>query len=87
MIFPDHAPSRMRVARRSTSADEIRRRLISDREDEHDAAVTMLPWSPRSAGTTSTPAATASGCGCSATCSPASSGLSEADAAGCAGRR
>src|SRR3954447_19460543 len=42
MIFPDHAPSRLKVARRSTGADEIRRRLVSDRADEQEAAVTML---------------------------------------------
>ncbi|WP_426566173.1 HD-GYP domain-containing protein [Angustibacter sp. McL0619] len=42
MIFPDHAPTRLRVARRSTSADDIRRRLSSPSADEQDAAVTML---------------------------------------------
>ena len=42
MIFPDHAPTRLKVARRSTSADEIRRRLTSGRTDEQEAAVTML---------------------------------------------
>ncbi len=42
MIFPDHAPSRLKVARRSTSTDEIRRHLLSDEPDEHEAAVTML---------------------------------------------
>ncbi|HEX3005461.1 MAG TPA: HD domain-containing phosphohydrolase [Angustibacter sp.] len=42
MIFPDHAPSRLKVARRSTSADEIRRHLLSDAPDEQEAAVTML---------------------------------------------
>ncbi|GAA4358309.1 HD-GYP domain-containing protein [Angustibacter luteus] len=42
MIFPDHAPTRLKVARRSTSADEIRRRLTSGRTDEHEAAITML---------------------------------------------
>lgn len=42
MIFPDRAPSRMRVARRSTTADEIRRHLLSDHPDAQEAAVTML---------------------------------------------
>lgn len=42
MIFPDHAPSRLKVARRSTGADEISRRLVSERTEEHEAAVTML---------------------------------------------
>lgn len=42
MIFPDHAPSRLKVARRSTGADEIRRRLVSEHADEQEAAVTML---------------------------------------------
>ncbi|MGN6303127.1 MAG: HD-GYP domain-containing protein [Angustibacter sp.] len=42
MIFPDHAPSRLKVARRSTSAEEIRQQLLSDHPDAQDAAVTML---------------------------------------------
>jgi hypothetical protein len=42
MIFPDHAPSRLKVARRSTSAAEIRRQLVSEEPDEQEAAVTML---------------------------------------------
>jgi response regulator RpfG family c-di-GMP phosphodiesterase len=42
MIFPDHAPSRLKVARRSTSTDEIRRHLLSDQPGAQEAAVTML---------------------------------------------
>ncbi len=42
MIFPDHAPSRLKVARRSTSAQEIQRQLLSEQADEQQAAVTLL---------------------------------------------
>ena len=42
MIFPDRAPSRIKVARRTTSVTEIRSRLASPRLDEQDAAATML---------------------------------------------
>lgn len=42
MIFPDHAPSRLKVARQSTSSEEIRRQLISEDADEQQAAVTLL---------------------------------------------
>ena len=42
MIFPDHAPSRLKVARRSTSAQEIQRQLLSEQADDQEAAVTML---------------------------------------------
>jgi hypothetical protein len=42
MIFPDHAPSRLKVARRSSSTEEIRSRLLSAHPVEQEAAVTML---------------------------------------------
>jgi HD domain len=42
MIFPDEAPSRLKVARRSTSMADIKSRLNSLRMDEKDAAATML---------------------------------------------
>jgi hypothetical protein len=42
MVFPDKAPSRFKVARRSTSATEIRRLLDSADATAHEAAVTML---------------------------------------------
>jgi hypothetical protein len=42
MIFPDRAPSRLKVARRTTSLADIKRRLDSPRLDEQDAAATML---------------------------------------------
>jgi HD-GYP domain-containing protein (c-di-GMP phosphodiesterase class II) len=42
MIFPDRAPSRLKVARRTTSVTEIKSRLASPRLDEQDAAATML---------------------------------------------
>ncbi len=42
MIFPDKAPSRMKVARRTTSMTDIKARLSSQRLDEKDAAATML---------------------------------------------
>ncbi|GMA86481.1 hypothetical protein GCM10025868_17310 [Angustibacter aerolatus] len=42
MIFPDRAPSRLKVARRSTSVHEIRQRLATGAPDEQEAAVTML---------------------------------------------
>jgi HD-GYP domain-containing protein (c-di-GMP phosphodiesterase class II) len=42
MIFPDRAPSRLKVARRTTSITEIKSRLASPRLEEHDAAATML---------------------------------------------
>jgi len=42
MIFPDQAPSRMKVARRTTGMTEIKARLDSARLDERDAATTML---------------------------------------------
>ncbi|MGN6301550.1 MAG: HD domain-containing phosphohydrolase [Angustibacter sp.] len=42
MVFPDHAPSRLEVTRRSTSAAEIRHFLDGDDTSAHEAAVTML---------------------------------------------
>jgi HD domain len=42
LIFPDQAPSRLRVARATTSAAEIGARLRSQRLDESEAATTML---------------------------------------------
>jgi hypothetical protein len=42
MIFPDRAPSRVKVARISTSAHDIGRRLHSRSADESEAALTML---------------------------------------------
>ena len=42
MIFPDHAPSRLKVARQTTSLAEIGTRLRSRRLDESEAATTML---------------------------------------------
>jgi response regulator RpfG family c-di-GMP phosphodiesterase len=42
MVFPDQAPSRMKLARRTTSLADIRSRLGSVRLDEHEAATTML---------------------------------------------
>ena len=42
MIFPDKAPSRLKVARRTTSMSDIKARLNSPRLDEKDAATTML---------------------------------------------
>jgi response regulator RpfG family c-di-GMP phosphodiesterase len=42
MIFPDRAPSRLKVARRSTSATELRALLDSHDASAHEAAVTML---------------------------------------------
>ena len=42
MIFPDRAPSRLKVARRSTSATELRALLDSRDASAHEAAVTML---------------------------------------------
>jgi hypothetical protein len=42
MIFPDRAPSRLKVARRTTSITEIKSRLASPSLDEQDAAATML---------------------------------------------
>ncbi len=42
MLFPDQAPSRMKLARRTTSLADIRSRLGSARLDEHEAATTML---------------------------------------------
>ncbi len=42
MIFPDKAPSRLKVARRTTSVADIKGRLDSPRLEEQDAAATML---------------------------------------------
>jgi hypothetical protein len=42
MIFPDQAPSRMKVARRTTGIKDISARMTSMRLDEQDAATTML---------------------------------------------
>ncbi|HEX3003891.1 MAG TPA: HD-GYP domain-containing protein [Angustibacter sp.] len=42
MVFPDRAPSRLAVVRRSTSASEIRHFLDGDDTTAHEAAVTML---------------------------------------------
>ncbi len=42
MIFPDQAPSRLKVARRTTSMGDINARLTSPRLEEQDAATTML---------------------------------------------
>jgi hypothetical protein len=42
MVFPDRAPSRLKVARRTTSVADIQSRLHSPRLDEQDAATTML---------------------------------------------
>jgi hypothetical protein len=42
MLFPDKAPSRLKVARRATSMREITRLLASDDLTEHQAAETML---------------------------------------------
>ncbi|HET8614144.1 MAG TPA: HD-GYP domain-containing protein [Actinomycetales bacterium] len=42
MIFPDRAPSRVKVARLSSSAHDIGRRLHSRSADESEAAMTML---------------------------------------------
>ncbi|MGN6611647.1 MAG: HD domain-containing phosphohydrolase [Angustibacter sp.] len=42
MVFPDHAPSRLAVVRRSTSASEIQHFLDGDDTSAHEAAVTML---------------------------------------------
>jgi hypothetical protein len=42
MIFPDRAPSRVKVARISTSAHDIGSRLHSRSADESEAALTML---------------------------------------------
>ncbi|GAA4360627.1 HD-GYP domain-containing protein [Angustibacter luteus] len=42
MIFPDRAPSRVKVARRSTSAKELRQLLASRDATAQEAAVTML---------------------------------------------
>jgi hypothetical protein len=42
MIFPDRAPSRVKVARLSNSAADITQRLHSSSTDESEAAMTML---------------------------------------------
>ncbi len=42
MVFPDRAPSRLKVARRSTSVSEIRGALEGPDADAHEAALTML---------------------------------------------
>lgn len=42
MIFPDRAPSRVKVARVSSSARDITQRLHSGSADESEAALTML---------------------------------------------
>lgn len=42
MLFPDRAPTRLKVARQSTSVNELKRTLHSQRLDESEAAATML---------------------------------------------
>ena len=42
MVFPDRAPSRLKVARRSTSVTEIRGALQGPDADAHEAALTLL---------------------------------------------
>ena len=42
MIFPDRAPSRVKVARRATSRDELRRGLTAKGQDARETAVTLL---------------------------------------------
>jgi hypothetical protein len=42
MIFPDRAPSRVKVARLSNSSTDISKRLHSSSADESEAAMTML---------------------------------------------
>ena len=42
MVFPDRAPSRLKVARRSTSVNEIRAALDGPDADAHEAALTLL---------------------------------------------
>lgn len=42
MIFPDRAPSRLKVARRTTGMKDIQARMSSLSLDEQDAATTML---------------------------------------------
>ena len=42
MIFPDRAPSRIKVARRATSRDELRRGLTAKGQDARETAVTLL---------------------------------------------
>ena len=42
MVFPDRAPSRLKVARRSTSVSEIRGALQGPDADAHEAALTLL---------------------------------------------
>jgi HD domain len=42
MLFPDRAPSRLKVARRATSMREITKLLQSPKLTEHEAAETML---------------------------------------------
>ena len=42
MLFPDRAPSRIKVARRATSKDELTRRLAHPDQDVREAATTLL---------------------------------------------
>lgn len=42
MLFPDRAPTRLKVARQTTSVSELKAKLHSQRLDESEAAATML---------------------------------------------